>query len=92
VRPGAETEQRFYRRCAEILGLPHDYAPFTHDVRTRWNNRRPGSGRFPGGGLVRLFGDRVHVALRQPVAVNRWFDDKDEALVFLERIARQAKH
>lgn len=83
-------EQRFYQSCADILGARHDYAPFRYGKRTRWNNRGAGNGRFPGFGLVRLFGAEVHVHLRAPVAVNRRFPDPDSALAFLAELPKAA--
>jgi hypothetical protein len=77
--------KRFYDRCAALLGVPHEYRPFPFSGRSRWNNRAPGSGRFPGRGLIRLFGQRVHVSLHQPVPINRWFESPDEAVRFLEK-------
>jgi hypothetical protein len=82
----SQDNKSFYDRCAELLGVEHEHRPFRHGRRNRWNNREPGSGRFPGRGLIRLFGSRVHVALHQPVGVNRWFDDRPTALAQLERL------
>ena len=78
-----EVEQGFYRACAELLGVAHSYRPFAFRRPTRWNNRTPGNGRFPGFGLIRLFGDSVHMHLRAPEAVNRRFASQEEALNFL---------
>jgi len=88
MRIETDADKRFYDRAAEILGVEHRYLPFPHHKRTRWNNRKPGSGRFPDRGLVRLFGGRVQVALHRPRPVHRWFDSREEALRFLEEISR----
>lgn len=83
----SKVEQAFYQACADRLGARHDYRRFPHARRTRWNNRTPGNGRFPGFGLVRPFGDQVHVHLRAPQPVNRWFRSRGEALAFLETLS-----
>lgn len=50
-----ETKKEFYARCGEILGIEHDWQePVPR--RTRWNTRNLGNGRFPGFGLVQMFG------------------------------------
>jgi hypothetical protein len=60
-------EEGFYQTCAALLGASHDYKPWTHYKITRWNNRRPGNGRFPGFGTIRMFSPTcIHVSLRQP--------------------------
>ena len=76
-------EQGFYQQCAERLGAHHHYRPFPYSRRTRWNAREPGNGRFPGFGLIRLSGDTVHMQLRAPAGVNRWFATREAALDFL---------
>lgn len=76
-------EQRFYQACAELLGASHDYRPYPYSRRTRWNNRAAGNGRFPGFGVIRLFGECVHMQLRAPRPVNAWFASRDEALAHL---------
>lgn len=77
------TNETFYNKCAELLGANHEYVPFPWAKRTRWNNRSPGSGRFEGFGIIRVFGDKVHVSLRYPVSVNKVFNSKEEVLVAL---------
>jgi hypothetical protein len=79
-------DEAFYDACAKLLGVEHDFVPFRYGKRTRWNNRRPGSGRFPGRGLVRAFGDRVHLSLYRPKPVNRLFDSRATALQYLREI------
>lgn len=75
--------EEFYRRCAELLGTRYDCTGLSAPYRTRWNNRSPGHGRFPGFGLIRLHGDDVHVSLRHPVSMNRHFGSRREALEWL---------
>lgn len=89
MRRQADDDKDFYDRAAEILGVEHRYLPFPHGRRGRWNNRKPGSGRFPERGLVRLFGGRVHIALHRPRPVHRWFDSREAALRFLEEISQR---
>jgi len=75
--------EEFYLRCAELLGTRYDCTGLTDSYRTRWNNRRPGNGRFPGFGIIRLHGDDVHVSLRHPVSVSRHFHGRTAALQWL---------
>ncbi|PDT41155.1 MULTISPECIES: hypothetical protein [Sinorhizobium] len=81
----------FYEECSRILGASHAYeAPRYREVN-RWNNRRPGNGRFPGYGLIRASGPHhIQIALRQPVELNLLCHSEGEALAALERTARQA--
>lgn len=75
-----QSDDAFYRRCAEILGTDYDCKPFAGHRRTRWNNRAPGSGRFPGHGLIRLFGDTVQIVLRHPVVMHRTIEGRQAAV------------
>lgn len=82
------TNDEFYRTCAEILDTTYDCESFPHDYRTRWNNRRPGNGRFPDHGIIRIFGDMVQIALRAPVAIQCNVEGRQAAIELLrERIA-----
>ena len=74
------SDEGFYRRCAAILGTDYGCTPFTGHRRTRWNNRAPGSGRFPDHGLIRLFGNTVQIALRHPATLCCTIEGRDEAL------------
>ena len=76
----------FYVECAKLLNTEYDRKPFpwTSSGRTRWNNRVPGSGRYPGFGIIRCFGNQVHMALTRPVKVHNIFDSKELALEFLK--------
>lgn len=73
----------FYNECAAILGTTHEGEAFTHYRRTRWNNRTPGRGRFPGSGLIRVFGRVVHINIRSPVLVQATIEGLPEALDYL---------
>lgn len=75
--------EEFYNRCAEMLGVEHDYLPFEYRYRTRWNNRKPGSGRFPDRGIIRKFGSQIHVALTHPVNHHGIYNSEEEVLAFL---------
>lgn len=57
----------FYNKVADILGEHHSHAPaWTGNTKRRWD-RRLGSGRFPGHGIVRFFSaTSIHVALVHP--------------------------
>jgi len=78
------TNEEFYTKVAGILETTYDCKPFpwTASNRTRWNNRAPGSGRYPGYGLIRCFGETVHVALHEPL-ISKSFETKEKALTFL---------
>lgn len=84
------TVEGFYLRCSELLGCTeHTYKEFPFRKRTRWNNRTAGNGRYPGIGLIRVFGPKVHISLRTPVQTNRWFGSMDEALAWLAMITQK---
>lgn len=69
--------QDFYERCGELLENPHAFID-RHTRVTRWNNRDPGNGRYPGLGQIRMFGPNcIHVMLRNPIRINRTFDSMD---------------
>jgi hypothetical protein len=59
--------ERFYKAVSDLLGAEHRFQPFPYGKRTRWNNRLPGNGRYPGHGLVRRYGpDTIHIQLHSP--------------------------
>lgn len=76
----------FYHKCAELLGVEYDGQPFKYAYRTRWNNRTPGSGRYPGRGIIRKFGSQVHVALTKPISHHAIYDSEEEVLDFLRSL------
>ena len=94
-----KSEEDFYSECAEILGTEHQYrddAPrpkvdrdgnvYTPMTKaTRWGGREPGNGRFPGFGIIRLFGSVVQVQLTEPKRLSGIFNSKEEALSFLRK-------
>lgn len=77
------TDEQFYQQCAAILGTTYDCQPFGSAYRTRWNNRKPGGGRFPDHGIIRLFGHHVQIALRAPIALHANIEGREKALEFL---------
>lgn len=79
----------FYKECADLLDTTYDCESFPWRKRTRWNNRKPGSGRYPGYGLIRCFGDVVHVVLHTPVKLNATFTNKVDALNAIKQAIKQ---
>ena len=78
-----QQKQDFYSTCAEILQTNHQYVPGLTTYRTRWNDRDPGNGRFPGFGTIRWFGPTaMHVASMDP-PINRSFSSEQEVYDFL---------
>lgn len=75
--------EEFYKECGKLLGVDHQGQPFPYYKRTRWNNRTPGQGRFPGRGIVRVFGSQVHIALTNP-PIHHICQSKEDCLVFLK--------
>ena len=82
------TEDEFYARCGEILDVPHEGEAFQYRHRTRWNNRRPGRGRYPGRGIVRVFGDTVHIALSNPTH-NQIIEGRENAIKALKTLVKE---
>ena len=79
----ALVEEKFYQDVADLLQVHHDYRfNINKGWRTRWNNRKPGNGRFEGYGLVRYFGPSlIHMVFSTPEAyVNKTFTSADDAL------------
>lgn len=74
--------EEFYLECARLLETVYDCKPWPWPGirKTRWNNREPGSGRFPNHGIIRCFGDVVHVNIYHPIKLAKTFETKEEAL------------
>ena len=70
----------FYKRCAEILDQPFVDKTFKHYKKTRWNNRKPGNGNYPGFGLIKVYGNMVHITTHR---YNKLFNSKELALAWL---------
>ena len=70
---------------AQLLECETDYTPYPYTKKTRWNNRSPGNGRYPGRGIVRRFnGTNIHLFLRIPL-INGAFADADSALTAIKQ-------
>jgi hypothetical protein len=72
----------FYDTVAELLETQHPFKELKLYM-SRWGDRTPGNGRFPGHGLVRVFSPTViHVALYEPKLYGAFtsFDTALEAL------------
>ncbi len=83
------SKEEFYRECAALLGARHDFRPWRQGSPNRWNNRRPGNGRFPGFGMVRYHSPSlVQVALRRPVAFRATFASTADAITALRQLCR----
>jgi hypothetical protein len=78
----------FYAECAALLGTTDECEAFPHNYRTRWNNRKPGRGRFPQYGLIRAFGVIVHIHLHHPKPISGVFEGYDAALAHLREEIR----
>lgn len=77
------TIDEFYAECAALLGTASEGKAFTHYKRTRWNNRIAGRGRFPGHGIIRAFGDVVHIHLYAPKEITGIITGRQPAIDFL---------
>lgn len=75
--------EEFYAECSALLGTADAGEAFPYYRRTRWNNRKPGRGRFPGHGMIRAFGDVVHIHLHTPKPIQKVIEGRDAALEFL---------
>lgn len=72
----------FYKRCSDIVGIETEITVHTPRMKkfdkngkeifrprhiTRWNNRKPGNGRFPGLGIIRAFSaGQIHINIKNP--------------------------
>lgn len=81
-------DKDFYHKCAEILGVEYDGESFQYRYRTRWNNRKPGSGRYPGYGIIRKFGNQIHVALTKPISHHGIYNSEEEVYTFLRNLEK----
>ena len=77
----------FYEKCAKLLGTTYECESFPWRKRTRWNNRSPGGGRYPGFGIIRKFGNSIHVSLRHPVVHHAIYDSEEELFTFLRSLS-----
>ncbi len=90
--------KEFYKACEDILDAKTEYeekvlyTKYNHETGepykiptrgSRWGGREPGNGRFPGKGLIRVFGSIIHVSLNDP-KIQRTFNSFEEVLAALE--------
>jgi len=89
--------ENFYGECAKIFDTEHQYRDgvprskvnrdceiYTPCTRaTRWGGRSPGNGRFPGFGLIRVFGTVVHISIHTPKKISATITGLEEALLYL---------
>lgn len=80
------TNEEFYNEVGILLGCEHHYKEPVGKYKSRWNNRKPGNGRFPGLGLVQSFGDIVIIRLYHPERISESFFTKEEALTYLKGV------
>lgn len=93
-----EKVEDFYKECAKhlnveikinpikpVVGVDRHGRPRTTN-RNRWGPRNPGNGRFDGFGLIRVYGNKVHVSLYRPILINKLFDSKEEFIDFLTKL------
>lgn len=75
------TKEEFWMLCDSILGI-QTQKPINIRRRTRWNNREPGSGRYPGIGLIRYYSSEIiHITTHDE---NKTFSSCYDAIEFLK--------
>jgi hypothetical protein len=82
-------KELFYEECGKILGVNHDFVvPYhAHKYANRWTNRNPGNGRYPGFGVVQMFGSNcIHIAITSPQKLTTTAKSQAEALELLRSI------
>ncbi len=80
-------KEDFYLRVAEIVGIEHNtLTKHPYYRRNRWNDRKPGNGRFEGLGIIRSFGGFVHIAINYPRHITTSCASHEEAIALLEEI------
>jgi hypothetical protein len=79
-------DEEFYRKVADILGVHYAHIePASGNTSKRWGPRRPGNGRFPGHGIVRMFSPTdIHIAMNHP-PVSGSFKSPEAALSAIRR-------
>ncbi|RYF14259.1 MAG: hypothetical protein EOO77_14510 [Oxalobacteraceae bacterium] len=80
-------ENDLYAEFAALLGTQHEGQPFPWGRRNRWNNRIAGRGRFPGHGIIRIFGDVVHFAIHHPGVIRATVPTRESVAFLRERLA-----
>lgn len=89
--------ESFYQDVSDLLGIENNYRYDVNSVggkyRTRWNNRKPGNGRFEGYGIIRFFApDMIHVSINNPVHISQTFESKAEVLAALKKALDEANN
>ncbi len=99
-------DSEFYKACEDILGVKTEYkeekiqTKFSRETgeeyaqqtrATRWGGREPGNGRFPGCGLIRIFGNQIQVALKNP-SICGIFNSHEDVLEALKEIMIEKKN
>lgn len=82
-------KELFYEECGKILGVNHDFTVAYHGYKyaNRWTNRNPGNGRYPGFGVIQMFGAKcIHIALTAPQAVTKTVTSAEDAYALLRSI------
>lgn len=84
-------EEQFYNDVAELLAcIDHTYIKRPYSIKTRWNNRDGGNGRYPGNGIVRRYSaNMIHVQLHNPVVVGIF--DNSESVIAAIKLAMAFK-
>lgn len=77
-----DEKREFYETCAKILEIDHEFKDPVR-IRTRWNTRFLGNGRYPGFGLVQCFGSSVRVVSKHGTKI---FKTYEETYEYLKRI------
>ena len=76
--------EEFWVLCDSIMGM-ETQKPTGIRRRTRWNNRDPGSGRYPGFGLIRHYSSElIHISSKD--YGNKLFKSEEDAVAFLKSI------
>lgn len=85
-------KETFYNKIAEILEINIEYKiPYSGSNRiTRWNNRKPGNGRYPGYGLVHMYSETF-------IQVNfynhkQMFNSTEDVLNFINTLVQDTKN
>lgn len=93
------TNLEFYEECGRILGVEYDkptwedrprinrYDELVLTSRGRFAGRAPGNGRYPGYGVIRVFGSTIHLASHKEI---RTFKTKESVLDYLKGLRRES--
>lgn len=94
-------KKEFYAKCAELLDCENlyvdepaptqkidrntgkKYQPMTK--ATRWGRRKPGAGRFPDHGIIRVFNDTTILVMLSKPKLSGTFDDFEVILAAIKQ-------